>query len=266
MAQTHRLTLLRHTDTSAKESVEPGFAVLQVLFRYGEPFAPRYIVGRGKKNAEQFACDHDHYLRLVERKGRNRSVFRYIEKGEKKTAITEHPEFGSGLWFFTTMDNDTMCGVQLTVGATAHRNSLGINFPIYFWEEGKLDSPRTYDLFRDCVKAFRPYWGAIINKRNDSRFGAWDQDRDLPPTIHWLNFLDHAHVERVGMERIHRAGLYRVETLDEGLLIQATEHPIDNDSDSDLMQQRRINKALDLKATPLPWETPRPPATIRRGT
>lgn len=234
MIQSHSLVLWRMPDGPDKESIERGFAILKALSDFGPEFTPNYVPGKRKRDAREFSGEFVDYNSLV------------VENMNKEGKQV-FPDLGSTFSLFSSMTERNSAVISLTVGMVNSRffNTLVINLPESYITDGGLHSPTTLHLFKTCVRSFEPFWGAVVNRKNVLRFGdLWAMDE--PTTVHWMNYYGSKLAEKIGIERIQKAGLYRVEDLGEGLLLQSTEHSINDDSEDDLKQQKQFNAALFL--------------------
>lgn len=234
MIHSHNLVLWRMPDGPERESIERGFAILKALMEFRSEFAPNYVAVKRKRDAKEFNGELADYENLV------------FENMNKEGKLV-FPYLGSTFSLFSSMNERNSTGISLTVGMVNARffNTLILSLPESYIADGGLHSPTTLELFKLCVRSFQPFWGAVINKSNVRRFGdLWAVEK--PTTVHWMNYFDSKLAEKIGVERIQKAGLYRVENLDDGLFLQIAEYPINDDSEDDWKRQKQINSALLL--------------------
>ncbi len=233
--QSHIIILWAEARNEGMKSIlDRTYALLTAFREYGPELSPNYIKAYHKKDAKPYDWTYETLGELL-RKGLDKRVF---------------PDLGYTIGFFSSFNDDEAAGISITTGVANRRfkNTLRVDLPLSL---PIYDNPSVIEklmyLFKKIVCIFDPFWGCIVNDINIKRYNGYWRNL-LPTTVHWVNFFGESIVKELGIERIKKAQVHTVKTLNKGFFMRVKEFPIDDFSKEDLDIQVNINKYFGFKS------------------
>ena len=197
---------------------------------------PKYLKAYSKKEAEEFVLTKENIEKIIER---NRTD-------------NEMTDLGSRFGFFTSMNDDTMCGISFSTGIRTAQfvNTLVINISNQNYEDNLKDKEVT-SLFMKLVEINKPFYACLSEDENRSMYGPYMKSIDgVPSSVLWINYFGEAIATKLNisekMADTNIEELCEIRELNDGYYIRLQERPINNLSEEQLSNQKKINSILGL--------------------
>lgn len=236
MFQRHSLILWANAaNEDFQVSLNKAHNLLLALKEFGPEVSPNYITAKRKKDASNFDWSLETLQKL-------------LKKGINKEGKTIFPDLGYRVSFFSSLKDDDSAGISMLIGASnsSITNNFIVNLPLSLpiYTSNKVRSKLIF-LFKECIRAFEPFWGCIGNNVNIRRYDGYWGDK-LPTTIHWVNYFDSQVSEVLGEAKIISSPTYIIEKFHSGALILLKDEPINDELEEDVKIQQKANLHFGL--------------------
>jgi len=197
---------------------------------------PKYLKACSKNKAEEFELSKENIRKLI----------------DQNRVDNKREQLGSMFGFFTSMDDDTMCGISFSTGIRTEKfvNTLVINISNQDYEDTH-NAEEINNLFTKLVDINRPFYAYLSEDENASMYEQYMKSIDeAPDAVLWVNYFGEAIATKLNisekMADTNIEELCEIRELNDGYYIRLQESPINNLSEEQLSNQKKINSILGL--------------------
>ena len=225
----------RNYDDTFERQAERAYDSLVEMSKI-EHLVPKYLTAASKESAPDFELTKENLKLLME------------SRTDKK-----FPEIGEEMSFFTSKDDDKICGISLSTGKKKELfvNSITINIAFMDLEHNAEKREQLINLFHKLIEINDAFYGCVVDNANYSLHdGYYDHTRKLPKSVFWLNFWGEEVINLLPQKELSlnkiRNEIYQLEQYEKGYFIRLTETSIFDDEEK-ISFQKKINKEVGLE-------------------
>ena len=225
----------RNYEDTFERQVERAYDSLVEMSKV-EHLVPRYLVATSKESAPDFELTKENLKLLME------------SRTDKK-----FPEIGEEMSFFTSKDDDKICGIRLSTGKKKNLfvNSITIDIAFMDLAHDAEKREQLINLFRKLIEINDAFYGCVLDNTNYNLYdGYYDHTSKLPKSVFWLNFWGEEVInllpqKELSLDKI-RNEIYQLEQYGKGYFIRLTETSIFDDVEK-ISLQKNVNKKVGLE-------------------
>ena len=227
----------RNYEDSFERQVERVYDSLLEMEKI-EDLKPRYLTAMSKESAIEFELTKKNITQLID------------VKTDKK-----FPQLGAEISFFTSKDDEKICGIRFSMGKKSTRfvNSITVNIDFLNLHNDEVKRNQIIDLFNKLIKINDAFYGCIVDNANHNLYdGYYDHSKKLPKSVFWVNYWGEEITNRLPQQGIAvdniEEGVYQLEQRDNGYFIRLGETSIFDDEEK-IALQRKINREIGLESS-----------------
>jgi hypothetical protein len=161
-------------------------------------------------------------------------------------------DLGSRFSFFTSMNDDKMCGISFSTGI---KNEQFVNTVVVNIKNQDYDNTEKAEeissLFLKLVEINKPFYACLTENENKSLHGPYMKSIDgVPSAVLWVNYFGETIATKLSIAEkmidTNIEELCEIRKLNDGYYIRLQESPINNLSEEQLSNQKKINSILGL--------------------
>lgn len=231
MVQRHSIILWKEPETrDFSVYTEEAYQTLEVLMKHNKLCYPTYETGIKKKEAKPIDWEYSKFCEIV-----------------MKNATKDSDELGYNVSFFSSLKNDESASISFSIGIRNAQfvNTCIVKLPVNLEIFHEDIYNEVSEIFSDCVKTFRPFWGCVSNDRNARSFGAF-LNGNKPSTVHWMNYWSESICKEISERRIQKVIERNSQILFQDNIFKVRNNPLDITCEEDMQLQRALNSLLKL--------------------
>jgi len=225
----------RNYEDTFERQVERAYDSLVEMSKV-EHLAPKYLTAMSKENAPDFELTKEN-----------------IEELMKSRTDKKFPEIGEEMSFFTSKDDNKICGISLSTGKKTPLfvNSITVNIAFMNLEHDVKKRNQLINLFKKLIEINDAFYACALDNTNYNLYdGYYDHTSKLPKSIFWLNFLGEEVVDllpqkEASLNRV-RNEIYQLEQFKKGYFVRLAETSVFDDEEK-IAFQKKINREIGLK-------------------
>lgn len=195
MIQRHSVILWKTAyalDEKFERFSEDAYKTLDRLQNYPLELHPNYLVGMSRHNICKFEWNINNFRDE-------------LKKGVNKEGNILFEDLGYTLSFFSSIDEEKSCGIKIIAGNKNKKffNSLILDLPLSFNVYDEKTALMVCDLFKELVNSYNPFWGCVSNPVISRQYGKF-YDKNLPTTVHWINYWSDNIIHAMGEKRLKK--------------------------------------------------------------
>lgn len=200
-----------------------------------ENLAPKYLKSISKESALSFGLTNDNVAELIEK-----------NTDEKK------PHLGARIGFFTSKDDDKMCGIRISTGIKnpIFVNSITIDLSSMNLHNDEIKRNQIIQLFNKLIQINDAFYACIVDYTNYQLYdGLYEHKTKLPKSVFWVNYWGEEIIDRITLKGVAidnlRNKVYQIKKQQNGYFIRLTETAV-FDEKRKIALQKQVNKQLGL--------------------
>ncbi|MBO5352322.1 MAG: hypothetical protein J6A77_03390 [Lachnospiraceae bacterium] len=195
MIQKHSILLWKKAESKEKnfeEIAKEAFRTLDIFQEYPWILRPNYLTVELEKDIKEFDWNYENFRRTLKE-----SVNREDE------IIFE--DLGYCLSFFSSTNEIDASGFLMLVGNKNDKfcNVFDMKLPLSLCLYDRENADMIEQIFKKLVYYYKPFWGCVSNSVLSEKYGRF-MEKDLPRTVHWLNYWSDSICSAIGTEKIQR--------------------------------------------------------------
>lgn len=235
MIQRHSIILWRKAepeDKSFDEVSKEAYEILNLFQSYPQELRPNYLTAKTKEDIQKFDWNYKNFCEQLKR-------------GINKEGNVVFEELGYSISFFSSMDELKSCAFLMTAGNKFEKlnNVLVVDLPLSLNLYDKNTANIISDLFGKLVQMYKPFWGCVSNKALSRKYGKF-LERNVPTTIHWMNFWSEDILDVIGKEKLQSVVMRNPEVVFRNNILQIKNTAINVELQSDMEYHNELHKQI----------------------
>lgn len=237
MIQRHSIILWKKAEKKDKdfeEIAKETYELLNLFQDCPQELKPNYLTAKTKKDIREFNWNYENFKSM-------------LKQGINKEGENIFEDLGYSISFFSSLNGQNSCSYEIIAGNKNEKfyNVLIINLPLSLNLYDKKMADMIRNLFEKLVQSYATYWGCISNKALSRKYGKFIE-RNLPTTVHWINYWSEDIIGAIGMNKIQNVvDKNTMSTFKTGIL-SIKETALDIEKEDDIRLHAEFHKQLFL--------------------